>query len=350
MKIILGIAAIAAVIVGLLYMQGMFDPSKVGPGTEVEAPEIAKDLEKAAVRTATVPVWSEAVGTVRSRRTTRVSPRIMGTILSVDVNQGDEVDEGDLIARIDDREVSARLAAAKAEKNRAEAGLAQAKAAYDRYRELHAREAATKEQLEAVTADYESARAAVEGAAEAVKVAEIVAGYSEIRAPVAGVVAERMAEPGDLALPGKPIVAIQDPENLRLEADVREYLIANLPVGTDVIARFGPPIDAEYETKIEERAPEADPATRTFLVKAPLPSSGKARPGNFGRLRFRTGERVVLLVPAKAVRRIGQLETVRVVSDDGRVMVRHIRTGRAHGDDFEVLSGLTAGENVVIGR
>jgi len=354
MKLLIAIATIAALIVGLLYVQGAFDSGKVGPGTEVAAPASATDLADGStvheLTVRTVPVWSEAVGTVRSRRTTRVSPRLMGTILSITVNQGDTVTEGDLLARLDDREVAARLAAAKATQRSAEASLSRSRAAWERYTELHARSAATKEQLETVTADYESAKAAVTGAQEAVNVAKIVAGYAEIYAPVAGVVAERLAEPGDLALPGRPLLTIQDPKNLRLEANVREYLISYLGVGVDVICRFEAPLDLRCETKVEERAPEADPATRTFLVKAPMPVDTEARPGNFGRLRFRTGEREVLLVPAAAVRRIGQLETVRVIDEAGRVLVRHVRTGRAHGDMREVLSGLTAGEGVVVGR
>ena len=353
MKLLMGFAAIAAVIVGLLYLQGTFDTSKVGPGTEVAAPASADRLpegEKVVdLAVEKVPVWAEAVGTVRSRQTTRVSPRIMGTILQIAANQGDAVTKGDVLARLDDREIAARLAAAKAELSRAQASYVQAEAAHRRYRELHERSAATSEQLEAVTADFESAKAAVDGAKESVKVAEIVAGYAEIRAPLDGVVAERLAEPGDLALPGRPILTIQDPKNLRLEANVREYLIPHLAIGAKVVARFGPPLDVEYETSVAERAPEADPATRTFLVKADLPADAAVRPGNFGRLLFRTGEREVLLVPAAAVRKIGQLETVSVV-EDGRVIVRHVRTRRAHADRLEVLSGLSAGEAVVVGR
>ena len=349
MKVALGFLAIAAVIVGLLYTQGMFDPSKVGPDTEVAAPESAGDVAVAEVTTTSVEIWSEAVGTVRSRRTTRVSPRIMGTVLEIRANQGDEVKKGDLLVRLDDREVAARVSAAKADLARAEARLSQAAKAKQRYTELHSKSAATREQLESVVADHDAAAAAVAGAQEAVRVAEIVVGYSEIRAAISGVVTEKLAEPGDLALPGKPLLLVQDPSDLRLEADVREYRIGSLPLKTPVRIVFGPPIDARYDSVVEERAPEADPATRTFLVKAPLPAGAKASPGNFGRLLFRTGEREVVLVPAGAVRRVGQLETVKVLEDD-RLTLRHVRTGSAHGDKLEVLAGLVAGEKVALGK
>jgi RND family efflux transporter MFP subunit len=349
MKAILALIVIAVLILGLLWMQGTFDPTKVGPGSAVDEPEKVGGLDTAPVVSAELPILSEAVGTVRSRHSTRVSPRIMGTLLAVPVSQGDTVEKGDLIARIDDREVRAQVAVAKAALAQAEARHDQAAAAYRRYQQLFARGATTEEQLESVTGDYETAKAAMAGAAESVKAAEIVLGYAEIRSPISGVVSEKLAEPGDLALPGRPLVIIQDPGDLRLEANVREYLIPHLAVGAQVEVAFGPPLDERLVTTVEERAPEADPATRTFLVKAPLPEGSRARPGNFGRLVFRTGEREVILVPAVAVRRVGQLETVKVVAD-GRVLTRHLRTGRAHGDKLEVLSGLSVGEQVVLGR
>ncbi len=348
MKTLIGLLVVAGVVVGLLWMQGIFDTGKVGPRTEVRAAERAEAAETAEVRARVVPEFSEAVGTVRSRRTARVSPRIMGTILEVRVRQGDLVKQGDLLVRLDDREVRANLAAMQAGLVQAQARYDRAAAAYLRYSDLLKKGAATPEQMEAVTADYKAAKAGVTQAREAVRAAEIVVGYAEIRAPLTGVVAEKLADPGDLALPGRPVLVIQDPGDLRLEADVREYLIPHLAVGVPVQVVFDAPISATFATKIEERAPEADPATRTFRVKAPLPPDSGARPGNFGRLRFRTGERTVVLVPSAAVRRIGQLETVRVV-EEGRVIDRHLRTGRDYDGMVEVLSGLDAGDRVLLG-
>lgn len=347
MKVLISILAIAALVVGLLYMQGMFDKTKVGPDTEVRAPEAAGDVPTALVTEETLPVFAEAVGTVRSRRITRVSPQLMGTILTIEVAVGDEVGDGTVLARLDDRELKAREAAALADLQRAEAGLTQAKLAFERYKLLFTKNSATEEQVEAVTSDYERAKAAVAGAKAAIQGVDVQLEHTLIHSPLSGVVAEKLAEPGDLALPGKPILVIQDPKSLRLEADVREYLASHVSVGAPVTVVFGPPLSEEFETKIDERAPEADPMTRTFRVKAPLSADSGARPGNFGRLRFPTGERAVRLVPKAAVTKIGQLETVRVVAK-GRVLVRHVRTGREQGGRLEVLSGLDVGEAVAV--
>ena len=347
MKVIVAIVVIVGLVVGLLFWEGVFDSSKVGPDTEVRAPESAGSVPSIEVVAVMTPQYAEAVGTVRSRRSIRVSPRLMGTLLEVNVAQGDTVEKGDVLARIDDREVSARIEVAKAAVAQAEARLSLAAAAHRRYSELFNKNAATKEQLEAVTGDFEMAKAGVEGARASVREAEVYLGYTTIASPQDGVVAEKLAEAGDLALPGKPILVLQDPSDLRLEADVREYLITHIPLGAGVQIRFGEPLNRIFESTVEERAPEADPATRTFLVKAPLPKDSGARPGNFGRLRFLTGEREAILIPTGAVRRIGQLETVRVIEDD-RIRVRHIRTGGTIEGKLVVLSGLTVGERLVM--
>ncbi len=347
MKIIVAVVVIAGLVVGLLLWEGVFDSTKVGPDTAVRAPESARDLPSVEVEGVTIPLYAEAVGTVRSRRSIRISPRLMGTLVEINVAQGDSVEKGAVLARIDDREVKARIEVARASVDQAEARLSRAEAAHRRYTELFEKNATTPEQLEAVTSDYEMAKAALEGARAAVREAEIYLGYTTIVAPQAGVVAEKLAEPGDLALPGKPILVLQDPGDLRLEANVREYLIGHLPLGAEVRIRFGDPIDRIFDSKVEERAPEADPATRTFLVKAPLPGDSGAQPGNFGRLLFRIGERKAILIPAGAVRRIGQLETVQVI-EEGRAISRHIRTGGTIDSRVEVLSGLSAGERLVL--
>ena len=158
MKVLTGFLFIGLMVVGLLYMQGFFDSGKVGPGTEVRAAENAGDVETVAVVSREMPVTSEAVGTVRSRTSTRVSPRIMGTILVVTKMQGDPVEAGELLVRLDNREVRANLAVTKANRTQAQVRYDQSTAAFHRYTGLFKKGAATQEQLESVTADYEAAK------------------------------------------------------------------------------------------------------------------------------------------------------------------------------------------------
>jgi RND family efflux transporter MFP subunit len=173
----------------------------------------------------------------------------------------------------------------------------------------------------------------------------VTLGDTTLRAPFDGVVTERLVDPGDMAVPGKPVVVIHDPHSLRLEADVGERCAGDLVLGQEVSVRFET-LQRDVAAHIEVIAPMADPQSRTFQIKAALPAQPELRPGIFGALRVTCGTHQALLIPATAVTRTGQLESVRVFTD-GEARVRHIRTGKAYGDQVEVLSGLQAGEKVV---
>jgi multidrug efflux pump subunit AcrA (membrane-fusion protein) len=98
-------------------------------------------------------------------------------------------------------------------------------------------------------------------------------------------------------------------------------------------------------SKIEEIVPYADPATRTFLVKASLPGTPGIYPGMFGRLLIPVEKENTLLVPQKAVTQVGQLELAYVKKEDTWQSV-YIKTGKKFGKKIEVLAGLTANETI----
>ena len=139
---------------------------------------------------------------------------------------------------------------------------------------------------------------------------------------------------------------IHDPARLRLEAQVPESCAAKASVGMDVRTRLDA-LGREVAARVEEISPVADPQSRTFLIKATLPPERDLRPGTFGRFLQPCGRKAALLVPAAAVSRSGQLEMVRVL-EEGEARTRHVKTGKAHGDRVEVLSGLREGEKVLV--
>jgi RND family efflux transporter MFP subunit len=162
------------------------------------------------------------------------------------------------------------------------------------------------------------------------------------------VIGERLVEPGDLAVPGKPLVTIYDPRAIRVELRVPEDMIRLVQVGSAIKVH----VDAtgqDLEGVVSEVVPEADPASRTFLVRAPLPLADSLRPGMFARAAFKVGDRRLLTVARAAIGDVGQLETVRVVTDGG-VQLRQIATGRRYGERVEVLSGLNADDRVLLDR
>lgn len=300
------------------------------------------------VESRTEAVWSEATGTVRSRTVTRIAPRVMARIEKVLVREGDEVGIGDEIAVLDDRDLRARLDRTRAELTEAGARLVHAAQVLARTQALVDRGVATNEQLESARADEQTARARKTAAEQMVQEADVAVGYAVLKSPVAGVVVERRAEPGALATPGRAVVVVHDPTRLRFEAPVPERLASLLETGAVVEVDLA---GSSVTTTIDEVVPAADPTTRTVLVKASLSSGVGLRPGLFGRLRFRAGERTALLVPRDAVITVGQVSLVRIPTAGGAPRVRYVRTrARPKGDLVEVLTGLSPGDRVLPGN
>ena len=222
-----------------------------------------------------------------------------------------------------------------------------------------ARGAATAEQMEMAEADLAQARAGVANADAAISAAdagiaqsreivtagEVALGHATVLAPLDGVVAERTVEPGDLAWPGRPLVVVHDPSSLRLDAIVREGLISGIEPGAGVSVEI-PSAGVAVTGTVEGIVPAADPRTRTFEVRVALPVSPRVLPGMYGRLRLTIARRDVVRVPAAAVTRVGQLETVLVAAGD-RWSRRLVATGAdLGGGAVEVLAGLGGGETL----
>jgi RND family efflux transporter MFP subunit len=192
------------------------------------------------------------------------------------------------------------------------------------------------------------AQAEVRRAEQAIVEATTMQSFATILAPKSGRIVDRLAEPGDMAIPGQPLLTLYDPESLRLEVPVREDLAVGLEPGTKVMVHVDA-VDRDIEGVVSQRVPQAEAASRSFLIKVELPSAERLFEGMFGRLRIPVGERRHLCLPIDAIREIGQLQFVDVVRDDKTLERRFIRTGRRGiPGKIEVLSGVEAGEEVVL--
>jgi RND family efflux transporter MFP subunit len=344
------VGAVAGLVLLILYMAGTIGGRKVAPG--VVALLAAEPPRGTHVRVERREVEDvvEWPGTVRSRTVASVAPRLLARVLEVKVVAGAAVKAGDPIAFLDDRDVRARAEQARSALAAAESQAGQGDADLARARALLERRAATDADLEQAGSRARTARAEVERARQAVAEAETLLAEAVVRAPFDGVVVERLVEPGDVAAPGRPLATVEDARRLRLEALVPERYAARATLGATVTAVLDDAGDGsarEVRATIDEIAPAADPQTRTVLVKAALPEGTALRAGTFARLRQPCGKRAALLVPAAAISRAGQLESVRVL-ESGAARTRNVRTGKGHGDEVEVLAGLDEGEVVLI--
>ena len=273
----------------------------------------------------------QVVGTVRARVRATLEAKVPGRIRKLPVSVGDEVRPGQIVAELDAKEIRANLA-------KALAVLKQTTAEKARYSKLLEKRSVTP-------AEYETVEARHSVAIATVNEARTVLGYARVTAPFAGVVTHKMAEVGDLAKPGRPIIEINDLGTLRFEAAVPETLSRFVGLGAQVPVRISP-VSETLDAVVSEVAPSADPNSRTLLVKLDLPSNPELRAGQFGRALVPTGRQSVIRIPTSAIVRRGQLELVFVATDQ-RAELRLVKTGKVFDDQTEIVSGIESGERVV---
>lgn len=301
------------------------DPVSAAPGAG------SLPVQTAVVARETLPSIIEMPATVRPAERAVISAKLTGTIASLPWGLGQEVKVGDLLVTLSVPETEARV-------RQAQASLAEAARATERERTLVAKGVNPPDALRDAEDRLRFAQA---GLAEA----EALLAHAGIRAPFAGVITEKYVLPGDLAIPGLPLLALESTSRLRAEGTVPEQAAASLRIGDPlpVVVHDGA---AAIEGRIEELSAAADAVSRSVLVKVGLPA-GSVRSGQFARLQIEAGRIETLLVPAAALTRFGQMERVFVV-EQGRAVLRLVKTGRVTDDRLEVLSGLTAGEQVVL--
>jgi RND family efflux transporter MFP subunit len=265
-------------------------------------------------------------GTVRAKSRAVIEAKISGRVLAMNATLGQFVKAGDVLATLDAQEMQARAESAKAM-------LDQATSDERRTASLVATNAVSK-------SDYDAAKARLEVAKASVSEAQTMLGYAKVTAPFDGVITRKLADQGDLAAPGKPLLDLENPAQLRVEADIPEALIASLKLGASL------DVTPKAKAIVAEISPTGDPNSRTFPVKLDLPAGNTMRPGQFVRIAVPVREYEALVIPAAALVQRGQLQMV-FVNDNNIAKLRLIRTGRERSEGIEVLAGLDGGESLV---
>ena len=246
---------------------------------------------------------------------------------------------GDLLIELDRTELVAKKAAAQAGQESAKAERMLRSREFERTRQLLERRSASQQEFDLAKMKRSAAEANVDRAIEEIQVVDSALKFTRIPAPASGRIIERLVEPGDMAVPGKTLLTMYDPANLRLEAMVRESLLPFIRLGMEFEMRVDAG-DCTCRGPVEEIVPQASETSRAFTVKVALPHREGLFPGMFGRLYIPHGSTYRLLVPDSAVRRIGQVELVDLVSLDGTIVRQQVQTGKRFGDRIEILSGI----------
>src|SRR6266511_3700875 len=320
--------------VGLLAMT----VASCGKNQEVaaEKPPVVKGARVERVSMSPIEDYYEATGTVRSKTTTVLSSKIMGTVISLRAREGDKVSAGQALIEIDNRDANAQLQKAGAGLRQAHEGLA----------EVEARRAA--DTLKMLAAKKRQGLAQIDQAKADVANAQVFVSYARITSPITGVVVAKHTEVGSTATPGTPLLTIEDGSRYRLEVAVEESRLGKIRIGQRARLRIDALGADDMEGGVSEITPAADPMSRSYTVKIDLPARQLLRSGLYGVARFASGQRQAILIPRKSVTYRGQLAGVFVVDDAGVARLRLIQTGKTYGENVEALSGLNGGERVVV--
>jgi multidrug efflux pump subunit AcrA (membrane-fusion protein) len=318
----------------------------------------------------------EAPGSVIAQSTAQVAARTMGTVLLVAVREGDNVKRGQVLAQLDERELSAHRSAAQASSRGASAGVVQAtkavaaaqaqadvmKKTYDRYNYLKGQKSVSPQEFDEVAAKQEAAQANLEQAKAALsqseagvaqaeseaRAAESVASYARIVAPFGGRVIRRSVEPGSLVSPGMSLFVVEDTSRYQLEATLPAEAPSAVKKNTLARVQLDGLPEKSLMGKVAEIEAGADQTSHTLKARVDLPNESGVQSGMFGRAYFAQGEKRALVLPAEALVSRGQLRGIYVVDDTGLIHWRVLTLGKSTGNGVEVLSGLNDGELVVL--
>jgi RND family efflux transporter MFP subunit len=272
---------------------------------------------------------AEAV--IEATKQATVATQVSGRIVAVNAEAGQRVQAGQVLMRIDAREATENAAAAKAQ-------LVQAEANYTRTQNLYKQKFVSQAALDAADATLKSARAQAASAGAG-------ASHATVTAPITGIVAQRHAELGDLATPGKPLVTVFAPGGLRAIASIPQFKLKDAQKATAAKVEF-PESRRWLDGTRFEVLPTVDAQSHTATARVYLPDATDLVPGMAARVHFVVGKAQKLTVPVVAVIRRGEISAVYVVGSD-KPKLRQVRLGEPVADgEIEVLSGLAAGETV----
>ncbi|NNK15012.1 MAG: efflux RND transporter periplasmic adaptor subunit [Desulfofustis sp.] len=278
------------------------------------------------------PRQVEIMASVEAAQSASIAAKISGNITELPVNLGSKVSSGDILVIISANEIKAKLSQAQAQ-------LEQSKRNLTRERNLLKKNAATSESVKTLEEQNRIAQATFNEV-------QTMLDYATIRAPFDGVITSKPANIGDLATPGRTLLTLENESSLQVITDVPEALVLDLAIG-DILPVKIDAANLEISGTVTEIAPRADPTSRTAPVKLQIPNAPDIRSGQFARVSLPGSRGTAIMVPKSAVQSFGQLERI-YVEQDGRVRLQLVKTGKIVNDLIEILSGVSAGDRVVV--
>ncbi|CAB0151407.1 Multidrug resistance protein MdtA [Pseudidiomarina piscicola] len=317
-------------VLSIVLVAGLFATPAMAQGSA--ANHIVAEQQK-------LPDYLQLQGVVEARNAATVSAQVSGRVQQVLVDVGDNVSAGSTIVTLTSVEQYQALAQAESELAAANANLLATQQEHDRVTKMVAQNLLSTAERDRVQANLETAKAQKTSAQAAVARAQEQLSYTEVKAPYAGLVSERLVEPGELVQPGTPLMSGFDPEQLRIHVDLpATYASAAANFAWARVAGVTP---LEFLV-----FPTAHQRSGTQRLRLTLPSQTGFLPGQWQSVKVKVGEHQGVVIPAAALYRQGELTMVKLASGNWRA----VRVGARYGSDIEIIAGLAAGEAVQYGN
>lgn len=298
------------------------------------------------VRPRRIPLERFVDGTVEAVNQATLSAQTGGRVVAIYYDVGDVVPAGAVIMRLQGTEQRAGLDAARAALTEARARDAEAAANDRRIADMFRRRVVSKAQFDRATADRAAAAGRLQAALAGIDAAREGVGYTEIRAPYAGVIGKRLVDVGETVQPGMPLMTGLSLQRLRVDTHVPQSIVMQVSrLQQAAVYAAGRRIAADKITIF----PEAATPSSTFRARLYLPAGAlDLAPGMYVKVGLVIGTAKRLLVPADALVVHSEVTALYVLDSQGWPSLRYVRPGRRLGDEIEILAGLVPGERVAL--
>lgn len=284
-------------------------------------------------------------GTIEATNRATLTAQTSGRVKKVNYDVDDYVTAGSVVIELENTEQKARLDQAKGREKEAQAAVDEAQKNFDRVSKLVKQGSLSQSDFDRSKSRLDGAKARLDQTQAAVKQADKQLSYTIIRAPYTGIVTQRFIEPGELATPGRKLIAGLSLEHIRVNASVSQQYVDRVRQQKQLTVIL--PDGKEVTTQNVTVFPYADDQSHTFRVRGELDAGTRGiYPGMFVKVEIATGQRQAIMIPSDSIFSRGELTAVYVIDDKGTPHLRQIREGQVRGDLTEVLAGLEPGETI----
>jgi membrane fusion protein (multidrug efflux system) len=337
-----------AIIAAILLCAALFVTPGCKKAEQKAVKEQAVNVRVRKAETRSLRPFVESVGTLKPYDEVIVSSEVDGILKSIRVDDGSPVSRGQLIAEIKDTDYRLDTGRAEAVLKQAEASLANANQEYQRKESLYREELVTKQQFDDISARLALAQGDLERAKSGLALAREKLARTRVFAPMAGIVREKKVTAGDYIRNGTSLVSVIRTDLLKLSFSVPEKDVGSLREGQDIMFTADSFPGREYQGKVKTLYPNLDEKTRSLPVEALVANhDGSLKPGFFTRVTLYTGPaKDTVVVPITSL--LYDNSSIKLFAVEGnRAKERAVKTGLKYGEFMEITEGLKADETVV---